>query len=327
MRNFVLDPTDLQGMEAHLLELGWISGTDSLSAEPIGQGNMNLTLRVRTNQRSFILKQARPWVEKYPTIKAPVERAAIEATFYRIVRDHRKLAARMPRFLGFDEAANLLCLEDMGEEGDFTSSYGAGGLEEINCRVLTEYLSSLHEIQVSPKDLPILRNRAMRSLNHEHQYDLPLKMDSRSYLDGITNGLSDIWKRLRSDPQYCAGVRGLGQIYLADGSALVHGDFFPGSWLRTQEGPLVIDGEFCFLGPPEYDLGIFLAHLEFLGVRSLWSVVETSYRGMADWQLVRRFSGAEIMRRLIGVAQLPIVASLENKRQWLELSRSLVCAG
>ena len=47
---------------------------------PRGEGNMNYTLRVRTNGRSIILKQARPWVEKYPVIDAPDERAVVKQT-------------------------------------------------------------------------------------------------------------------------------------------------------------------------------------------------------------------------------------------------------
>ena len=39
-------------------------------------------LRVQTAERSFILKQSRPWVEKYPAIPAPEERVLVEAAFY-----------------------------------------------------------------------------------------------------------------------------------------------------------------------------------------------------------------------------------------------------
>ena len=46
-----------------------------------GQGNMNLVLRIKTNKRSFILKQSRPYAEKYPSIKAPIERINTEYSF------------------------------------------------------------------------------------------------------------------------------------------------------------------------------------------------------------------------------------------------------
>lgn len=37
-----------------------------------GEGNMNCVVRVMTSRRSFILKQSRPWVEKYPGFAAPL---------------------------------------------------------------------------------------------------------------------------------------------------------------------------------------------------------------------------------------------------------------
>ena len=42
-------------------------------------------------------------------------------------------------------------------------------------------------------------------------------------------------------------------------------------------------------------------------------------------ELARRYAGVEIMRRLIGVAQIPTLrADLAQKAAWLDLSRRLV---
>jgi 5-methylthioribose kinase len=322
---FLLNPGDLECLKAYLRNLGWISGEQLVSVCRIGQGNMNLTVRVRTDQRSFVLKQARPWVEKYPAIPAPVERAAVEAAFYKIVSPFPALASRMPKLLGFDDHAKVVMLEDLGDNPDLMSLYMQGELSESACGQLVDYLAMLHRADVPAEHVAIVRNRAMRSLNHEHQYDLPLRQENGLNLDQITPGLSALAAELKSDPGYCAQVAELGRQYLTDGPALVHGDFFPGSWMLTEGGPTVIDPEFCFLGPAEYDLGIFLAHLALVRARSLWPLVETRYSGAADWRLARRFAGAEIMRRIIGVAQLPVPPDLGQKRAWLELSRRLVC--
>jgi 5-methylthioribose kinase len=107
---------------------------------------------------------------------------------------------------------------------------------------------------------------------------------------------------------------------------LLHGDFFPGSWLRNDLAVFVIDPEFCFAGPPEYDLGVLQAHLVLTGQADEWPAMLNSYGGKPDWTLAGRFAGAELMRRLIGVAQLPLRSGLDQKRAWLELSRQLVCA-
>lgn len=323
--NFLLDPQDLDRLAAYLHKTQLIPDERVVSAERIGDGNMNLTVRLRTSSRTLILKQARPWVEKYPHIPAPVERASVEATFYRVIGAQPDLSRRTPRLVGFDDPAKLLVLEDLGERSGLMGLYRGDPLSETACLQLVEFLSMLHACAVPAREVHVLRNRAMRKLNHEHQYDLPLKKNNGLDLDRITPGLEFEAARLRSDVKYCARVAELGSHYLSDGPVLVHGDFFPGSWLQTGGGLAMIDPEFCFLGPREYDIGVFLAHLSLIDAHSRWSIVESSYDGPVDWVLARQFAGGEIMRRLIGVAQLPVPPDLNRKRDWLELSRSLVC--
>ena len=102
---FCLDVDDLAGMQQWLQDRCWISASeDVVAAERAGEGNMNCTLRVRTTERTFILKQARPWVEKYPQIEAPDERALLEANFYRIAHDIPSVGSRMPSLLAADES-------------------------------------------------------------------------------------------------------------------------------------------------------------------------------------------------------------------------------
>ena len=316
-REFVLDPLQVEELNGYLRGMGWIARESVVRAERIGAGNMNLTVRVWMEQGSFILKQARPWVVKYPHIPAPIERAAVEALFYRVTAGVAGVCSQMPQLLGFSEAAHLLWLEDLGEGADFMDCYQGGMLEMKECRGLTEFLVSLHSLVVPAEANAQLRNRAMRALNHAHQYDLPLRLES---------GFEDIAGELRADREYCRRIGDLGTRYLADGEVLVHGDFFPGSWLRAKGGIAIIDPEFCYLGDAEYDVGVFLAHLELLHARELWPVVETYYSRPIDWALARRYAGAELMRRLIGVAQLPVRADIDQKKQWLEFSRELVCA-
>jgi 5-methylthioribose kinase len=323
--NFLLDPQDLVGLAAYLHKTQLIPNERVVSAERIGDGNMNLTVRLHTSSRTLILKQARPWVEKYPHIPAPVERASVEAAFYRVIATRPDLSRRMPQLYGFDDAARLLVLEDLGERSDLMGLYRGDPLPEAACLQLVGFLSMLHACAIPAREAHVLRNRAMRKLNYEHQYDLPLRKDNGLDLDRITPGLEFEAARLRSDFKYCARVAELGSQYLSDGPVLVHGDFFPGSWLQTGGSLAVIDPEFCFPGPREYDIGVFLAHLHLINAHSRWSLVEASYDGPVNWPLARQFAGAEIMRRLIGVAQLPVPPDLTRKREWLELSRRLIC--
>jgi 5-methylthioribose kinase len=330
---FFVDPTDLAGLERHARDRRWIGRNESLlSVTKAGEGNMNLTLRVATSARSFILKQSRPWVEKYPWIEAPAGRARVEATFYRTVASRAPLRSAMPALLDEDEASSILVLEDVGHAHDFTSLYSGAALTRQEADALVDYLVELHR-PLGTGAPEILLNRDMRALNHEHIFRLPLAEGEGLALDDVTPGLGKVASDLRHDLAYVRRARELGQLYLEDGPGLVHGDYFPGSWLRTDGGIKIIDPEFCFLGAPAFDLGVFVAHVYLarqpsrLAETLLESYRERSGEASELIDVARRLAGIEIMRRLIGVAQIPgLGATLDEKTDLLTLSRELVLA-
>jgi len=325
---YFLDAGDLAGLAAYLHNRGWIGPEERLrGAGKAGEGNMNYTLRVTTSERSFILKQARPWVEKYPHIAAPRERALVEGRFYEAVSADPELAAMMPGLLGLDAASHILALEDLGEAQDFTMLYQGAALAEAQTDALADYLSKLHRSPGDADRKNAFANRAMRALNHLHIFEFPLQLENGFDLDAITPGLNEPARSLKLDQGYISTVKSLGELYLRDGDALLHGDYFPGSWLKTARGLRVIDAEFCFYGPPEFDLGVAIAHLHLANQRvGLIQRFLGSYRPARPLhhELVWQLAGVEIMRRLIGVAQLPIQFDLEQKTALLKLSREMV---
>jgi 5-methylthioribose kinase len=170
----------------------------------------------------------------------------------------------------------------------------------------------------------------MRALNHEHIFRLPVAPDNGLDLEAFTPGLTATAAPLREDAAYVSRVTALGEEYLADGNTLVHGDYFPGSWLRTDDRVAVIDPEFCFLGPRAFDVGFMLGHLHLAGQPpATGEALLSLYREKAGAddalaEQARRFAGVEIMRRLIGVAQLPLTCGIDRKAELLRLSRELV---
>jgi 5-methylthioribose kinase len=292
-----------------------------------GAGNMNLAMRVTpTTGDAFIVKQGRPWVEKYKQIPAPAERTLVEAAFYAAVQTDRRIARRMPKVIDLDSANHVLVLEDVGSAGDFTSIYGDGAISASVVRALLEWLEHLATVSIAGTERAVFANRAMRALNHEHMFDLPLRERNGLDLDAITPGLSDAARDLIADREYGQVVGDLGRRYLADGTSLVHGDYFPGSWLKCADGVRIIDPEFCFLGDPEFDCGILAAHLTIAASNpsTLEMIAGSAENRRLDLHRVAQYAGVEIMRRLIGVAQLPIQHDIHRKRALLERSRRLV---
>ncbi len=322
-----LDEEDRIGIERYLLEQKLADQSDlPCAVEPAGSGNMNLTLRVTLGERRLILKQGRPWVEKYDHIEAPWERTLIEGLFYAAVRGEHAVSGRMPELLRLDERHHVLVLSDEGRAGDFTSIYSRGEISSASVAELLDWLSALGKVRVAEPERTGLANRAMRALNYEHIFRLPLARDNGLDLDRVTEGLTRAAEDLKSDDVYRARVLERGSAYLSDGLCLVHGDYFPGSWLSGADGLRIIDPEFCFLGAREFDYGVMIAHLALArtGVDLAEGVLAATRREQLDLALMLNFAGIEIMRRLIGVAQLPLPHDLNSKRRLLEVSRSLV---
>lgn len=333
---YFLDAGDPGGLAAYLTAAGRLrGGVAVLGVERAGEGVMNCTVRVRTSEGTFILKQSRPWAEKYPGVAAPFDRALVEARFYRLVASSPTVAGRMPRLLWSDEEARLLALEDLGAASDFFPLYtGRATLDDATLYGLVDYLSALGPL--APADAAAregLANDAMRALNHEHLFALPLRANNGLDLDAYTGtpGLAAAAAALREDAAYAAAVAALGERYRTGrGGSLVHGDFYPGSFLQTAAGVKVIDPEFGFCGDAEFDLGVFAAHLLLAGeAPERAETVLAAYRPAAGAgyspALARRYAGVEIMRRLLGVAQIPgLRADLARKTALLERSRRLV---
>jgi 5-methylthioribose kinase len=326
-----LDAAAPEAVRRLLAAGGWIAADEPvLACAPAGAGNMNLTLRVTTPGRTLIVKQARPWVERYDHIAAPPERSDYERRFYERVGGIAAVARRMPRLLGADPSARVLVLEDLGAASDCTGMYRGETLDRAELRELATYLRALHDATRGAPD-PAFANRGMRALNHAHIFEVPLAPEHDRGLERFEPGLTAAAAALRDDDGYRRRLRATGERYRADGPCLVHGDFFPGSWLRAAAGTRVIDPEFCFHGDAELDVGCAVAHLVLADAAA--DAVEgfvAAYDGDAparDAAWTARYAAAEIMRRILGVAQLPIPSTNGRRAALLGRARAAMYEG
>lgn len=316
-----------------LKKIVWIASDESVEeVSKAGEGNMNFVARIRTSKRSIIFKQSRPWVEKYPQIEAPVERIESEIAFYEAVKPFPALAGGMPALLAVAPHARCALFEDLGNVQDYTDIYNAdihnGDLPPVHeIRPLLQWLGTLHRTSFDHTHKAVLANKAMRTLNHAHLFSIPLQSGNGLALDDITPGLQAHAAALQQNSAFVKAIQHLGTLYLADGDTLLHGDFYPGSWVRTAKGPRVIDPEFGFFGPAAYDAGVCAAHLFMAGYddASIQHILK-AYQQPAgfDKRLACQFAGMEVMRRLIGVAQLPMTRTLAIKVHLLDRATQLV---
>ncbi len=321
---------NLTELETYLKTQNWLAENESvLKVEKPGEGNMNFTLRVYTStDKTFIIKQSRAYVEKYPSIAAPADRAITEGKFYEFTQTNKKLRSFMPVILGIDEDNNIIVTQDLGISNDFTNLYQPNQqISSAEITAISEYLSELHRSFKTKIPNPIFANREMRALNHEHIFIYPLMEDNGFNLDNILEGLQEAAMIYKTDADFKETVKNLGEIYLADGHYLLHGDYYLGSFLRTSDGVKIIDPEFCFYGYAEFDLGVLIAHLKMSSQsQEIIELAIANYEKPDDFNenLLNQFIGVEIMRRIIGLAQLPLTLSLTKRIDLLKEAKLLI---
>ena len=320
---------DKASLEIYLKEQAWLQhGEKIVALEKPGEGNMNFTLRIKTDERSFIIKQSRDYVEKYPQVAAPAERAIREAEFYQLIAGESQLKEKMPQLLGVDHRNHVLKLEDLGNGVDYTFLYEKDKrLEDSELQEIVTFAARLHQSININTTQERLTNRNMRKLNHEHIFIYPYLENNGLDLDEILPGLKKIGEPFKKDRILKKAVEKLGQRYLEDGNTLLQGDYFPGSWLKTRDGLKIIDPEFCFFGDVEFEIGVMLAHLKMADqpeatVKKALNI----YRELSslDEELCRKFMAIEILRRILGLAQLPLSLGLEERKALLEESRKIL---
>jgi 5-methylthioribose kinase len=307
---------------------GWASLADPiLSIQKAGEGNMNFVARARTASSSFIIKQSRPWVEKYPQIAAPVNRIIAEATFYQVLAEDDFFQKFYPRTIAFDPANFLLIMEDLGAGSDYTFLYQQSShLGEQELQGLMAFLSRLHQVPpIQQKSFPL--NTELKKLNHTHLFVYPFQENNGFDLDAVQPGLQQVSLRYKNNEALNERLQVLGERYLQPGNTLLHGDYYPGSWLKTNSGIKIIDPEFSHYGRAEFDLGVMMAHL--LMARTEEKKIEEGMKAYQrpmefDHQLFNGFCGVEIMRRILGLAQLPLGLSLSEKSLLLQHAYQLI---
>lgn len=314
--------TPITELQEYLTTKGHLYAKEQIFAvEKPGEGNMNIVMRIKTNSRSFILKQSRPFVQKYQQIEAPLDRITVEHQFYEAMQN-KSLKQNMPSILGYDAKDHLLILEDLGHCEDMSSIYASKQIAEGQLLRLTAILAAIHESEVL-NDFP--ENMAMRKLNHQHIFVLPFLEDNGFQLDDIQEGLQALSKSYKQDVALKAIVDKVGNTYLAKGNTILHGDYYPGSWMTETDKLYVIDPEFGFVGFAEFDLGVMAAHIIMATAdESYLDTIYNLYHREAAKTLMTQVAGIEIMRRLIGLAQLPLERTIAEKQYLLKLARKMI---
>jgi len=163
---------DKANLESYLKGQTWLQLNESIKAiEVPGEGNMNFTIRIKTSERSFIIKQSRGYVEKYPQVSAPIDRALREAEFYQLISKDDTLSQKMPKLKGVDKDNHVLNLEDLGNGIDYTFLYQNGKVIDVDeLEQIMSFMAQLHKAVNTKTTEAILPCRLLGSYTNRMKY-------------------------------------------------------------------------------------------------------------------------------------------------------------
>jgi len=87
---------------------------ERLACEEVGDGNLNLIFIVRSRDdptKSILMKQALPYIRRYPQHQLTLKRAYYEASYYKLCSE--LCGERIPRFFAYDEEMALVIMENL----------------------------------------------------------------------------------------------------------------------------------------------------------------------------------------------------------------------
>jgi len=305
----------------YLRRLGLLAQGEVARVEPAGDGNINWVRRVRAGRagdRSFVVKQARSHLERFPEYQAPTERILCEARYFETARPFDRDAV-CPAVLGFDADARVLVLEDLGDAPRLDAVLAGGGDARGVAQRLARFLGAVHAATANDASLTgRFENEAMRRLHGDHIFELPFQPNEFPLPAAVRARAETIW----ADGRLAGVARDAYARYLTPRGALVHGDVQAGNVLVAARGAVLLDAEIAHVGDAAFDLGSLFAHLWLPAVaRGVASEADAAIHGAwrayasaatdADADLHQRamtYAAIEMLRRTLGTARVAAVA-------------------
>ena len=307
----------------YLRDLGYLGSDEAVSVEKAGDGNINWVRRARVaDGRSWIVKQARPALERFPEYRVDTRRIVFEARYFALVRDH-DAEHICPEILHFDERERVLVLEDLGDVERLDQRLARGSDAAGAGTALARFLAAVHGATADDPDLAArFDNDAMRRLHGDHIFDLPFAGNDFPLEPEVEDRAASL-----KTPEFRSLAADAYRRYLEPRGVLVHGDVQAGNILLPPAGPKLLDAEIAHVGDPAFDVATLLAHLALpalarAGTAQALPAIEASWLAYAGargdvapgFAEVARYMGLEVLRRTVGAARVtglePVAASL-----------------
>ncbi len=281
----------------------------------VAKNEFNSVYRLSTNKNSLLLKQPKKWNASNNFLSPPpLETLKQEASFYELIRSYDYLSRFMPSFYLFDEENQLLILEDISDAENYYPIYKKHHINNEELQQLVKWLNHLHRVRLQPKEKALLEQKNIQTYYVSSFFDFPDKIKC-----GPDHALAAELKQITDNSHVLDAIQSLKNNYQQGGFTLLHGDYQSGNWLISDGGVYIIDPKFSTFGRPEIDLGSLVGHLLLASLPATKiEMVFGSYEDKSiDKELVFRFAGLEMIRRLIGVYPINFPGTTTQKKSKL----------
>ena len=240
---------------------------NSLHAEEVGDGNLNLVFIVRGGQpdESAVIKQALPYLRvagaSWPLTR---ERMRFEAQALLLYND---LAPGLsPQVYDYDAEMSLVGMEFLGDYEVMRRPLVA---RKRFPRFVDQITTFLANVLFKTSDLYLTgveKKTLQATYNNPHlckiQEDFVF---TNPYMESPENRwnaeIDPEVQAVRRNVPLKLAIADLKQKYMTQGQALIHSDLHTGSIMANDEETRVIDTEFAFIGPMGADVGALFANL------------------------------------------------------------------
>jgi 5-methylthioribose kinase len=293
-------------LEAFLKSNKSISDSDSIKRILPIKDSYPSTFRVSTKFSDLLVKRVDV------SNPSPVEISLLntEEAFYELTQQYEYLARFMPFLHKSKQTENTLVFEDLLDAQDCTSMYKDHIIEQDEIRVMTKWLSLLHRLRFDQQQKSKLvsfgkKGAGMAPLFNHQEFNVRLhepEMRAR-------------YQELNEDSEVLKKINDLSEFFYRESETLIHGNFVPVNWIRSDSGMTIVNPRARF-GAPEYDLGLFIAHLRLGQIaQPKVEIIFSSYEDIeeVDFKFIDYFTGFEILYQQFYGPKYLVGSNLKNR--------------
>lgn len=247
-----------------------------LSAEEIGDGNLNYVFRVQDkgSGKSVIFKHSGVETRARSGRRVDTDRNRIEAEILLLQDEYAP--GYVPKVYGYDPVMCCMAMEDLRDYNVMRNALLNYQIFPFFADQITTYMVN---ILLQTTDVAMDHKEKKKLVRSYINPDLCAITEQLVYSDpfGDFSGKNPVAEELKDyaekeiykDQNLRLEAAKLKFGFMEHTQALIHGDLHSGSIFINDEGLRVFDPEFAFYGPMGYDLGNVVAHMIFAKFHSL----------------------------------------------------------